>query len=301
MLRYSVWAGLLGGVLVMAGCRPSTSAGPGEAHPPDQVVEFPLHAEDYPWPRAEDEYEPLVARFPAPDGFVRDELADGGWGRWLRHLPLKPPGTPVRSRQGEMIAPGDSMTLGGVVDMDVRKDQECADVILRLRAEYLRWAGREDEIVFHLTGPGKISWPEWKKGMRPRLEGNQLKFHQSAAADSSRASFAKYLAAVFAWCGTLSLTQDGKSVAFEQMEVGDFFVHGGGPGHAVLVADLARDEAGNMKALLLQGYMPAQSVHILAPGTRDAWFDLDPEKPVYAPPWGEFQWSELRRFKGQAE
>lgn len=302
-MRHRLPACVLCALLVLTGCRqretPAVEGEGDQVHPAEQIVNFPLAAEDYPWPRIEDDYEP-AARFEPPRGFSRTELADRSWGQWLRHLPLKPPGTPVLSRQGETIVPGDSAMLGRVVDMDVRVNQECADVILRLRAEYLRWAGREDEIVLNLTGPGKISWPEWRKGMRPRLEGNQLKFYQSAKADASRASFEQYLDSVFAWCGTLSLAQDGKSVAFEQMQVGDFFVHGGSPGHAVLVADLARDEAGNLKALLLQGYMPAQSVHILAPGTGDVWFDLDPDKPVDAPPWGEFQWAELKRFKERA-
>jgi len=295
-LRHGVWAGLLGAVLVMAGCRPAADPGRNEAPPPAQAADFPLHAEDYPWRRTAARYEPLVARFPAPEGFSRDELPDGGWGQWLRHLPLKPPGTAVVTRTGLPIMRANSPSLAAVVDIEVRRNQECADVILRLRAEYLRHAGREDEIVLNLTGRGKIPWPEWQKGMRPRLEGTELEFHKRAPPDSSRASFDKYLASVFEWCGTLSLAQDGKPVTFEQLQVGDFFVHGGSPGHAVLVADLARDDQGNVRALLLQGYMPAQSMHILAAGGGRPWFDLDPAQAVDTPTWGEFSWSELRRF-----
>ena len=252
---------------------------------------------DYLWPHSETAYEPIARRLPPPRGFTLASAADGSYKQWLRHLPLKPKGTPVRSRDADVILPGRSPVLAGVLDMDVRRNQECADTVIRLRAEYLRWAGREDQIVFHLTSEGKISWPEWKKGMRPRLEGNRLVFHKTAHPDSSRASFERYLDAVFTWCGTLSLDKDGQPVPAEDIQIGDFFVHGASPGHAVLVVDLARDDAGNLKALLLQGYMPAQSAHILAPrGARNAWFDLDPEKPVDTPIWGAFEWGELRRF-----
>jgi hypothetical protein len=176
------------------------------------------------------------------------------------------------------------------------------DVILRLRAEYLRWADREDEIVFNLTGEGTISWKQWKTGMRPRLEGSRLRFHKTAEPDASRATFDRYLDSVFAWCGTYSLAQDGRKVRFQELQVGDFLVHGGEPGHghAVLIADLARDEAGSLHALILQGYKPAQSPHVLAPGSGDAWFALDPEQPLDVPRWGVFEWSELRGFTGAA-
>ncbi len=300
-MRYCLLVSLPGVLLTLAGCpKPVNSppVGEGNQAPPEhQPVTFPLAAGDYPWVQTTEEYEPIVARFAEPEGFTRVALADHSWGQWLRHLPLEPPGAPVLARAGAVILPGDSPLLGAVVDIDVRKDQECADVILRLRAEYLRWAGREHEVVFNLTGEGTISWPQWKQGIRPRLEGDQLKFHHTAQADASRASFESYLDSVFAWCGTLSLAQDGERVAFEGIRVGDFFVHGGSPGHAVLVADLARDGAGHLRALLLQGYMPAQSVHVLAPGARGAWFHLDPARPVDTPIWGAFEWSELKSFR----
>ncbi len=263
------------------------------------AMTFPLCADDYPWPRTTPVHEPLVYRFPPPAGAKRTVVAEGSWAQWLRHLPLRPPDAPVVSVSGSTIWYSDSRYVGAVIDMDERKNQECADVILRLRAEYLRWAGREDEIVFSLTGPGTISWPEWQAGMRPRLEGSRLNFYRAADPDDSRQAFDSYLASAFAWCGTLSLSKDGEAAGLEEVRIGDFFAHGGSPGHAAIIADLARGDNGQVWALLLQGYMPAQSAHVLRAEADEQWFLLVPGEKVELPAWGTFDWSELRRFGEQ--
>ena len=284
---------------LLAGChpRPGPESTEGRAPADAEQTPLPLAHDDYPWPKNTSTYEALVRRFVRPPGFTQVELSERSWGQWLRHLPLRPKRTPVVSHGGRQILSGLSPNLAGVVDMDVRENQECADLILRLRGEYLRWAGREAEIAFELTEGGSMSWPEWKRGMRPRWDGRRLRFRETAQGDSSRASFDAFLASVFAWCGTYSLSQEGNRVTWPDVRVGDFFVHGGSPGHAVLIVDLVTDADGNRRALLLQGYMPAQSAHILATGASSPWFELDPDKPVDTPIWGAFEWSELRRFR----
>lgn len=280
--------------LCLVGCR-SHGENPPAAGQPPQPVSYPRSAEGYAWPQEAEHYEPLVQRFPPPEDFTRVEVAERSWGQWLRHLPLRPPEAPVRSHTGVVLLTSLMPVLGAVVDLDERKNQECADLIMRLRAEYLRWAGRESEIVFPVSG-GKLSWPEWKRGMRPRLVEGKLRFSLTAELNSSRESFDRFLASVFAWCGTYSLAAEGKRVPLAEIQVGDFFAHPGSPGHAVLVADLARDQAGNLKALILQGFMPAQSAHLLRPNAAQAWFDLDPDGSLDLPVWGSFEGSELRRF-----
>jgi len=204
----------------------------------------------------------------------------------------------VTFRDGTEVLPASSPDLAAVIDLDIRPNQECSDTILRLRAEYLRWAKREAEIRFELSGGGTIAWPEWKRGMRPREVGGSLSFHRTAGPDASRHSFERFLDTVFAWCGTYSLASEGKPVSPSDVRIGDFFVHGGSPGHAVLIVDMAADALGARKGLLLQGYMPAQSAHVLA---RDGepWFDLDPDQPLDTPLWGAFDWTEVRRFDAE--
>jgi len=254
-------------------------------------------SDDYPWPRSNAAYDPLAARLPTPRGFRRVPLERGSWGDWLRHLPLLPRGSPVTSHRDDLVMPGDFPALAAVADLDVRKNQECADTILRLRAEYLRQAGRDREIVFKAANGEAISWGRWKGGMRPHSDGRRLWSTRDARPDASRASFDRFLDAVFTWCGTYSLAQEGTAASITDARVGDFFVHPGNPGHAVLIVDLARNDSGRTRALLLEGYMPAQSAHILARARGLPWFDLDPERPLYTPVWGgRFRATELRRF-----
>jgi hypothetical protein len=159
-----------------------------------------------------------------------------------------------------------------VLDMDVRKYQECADVVLRLRAEYLLQAGRDEQIVFHLTGGGDISWPQWKQGMRPRYDGRRLHFARTGQPCSSRECFDAFLHSVYEWCGTLSLATEGTVVGSGAPRIGDFFVHGGSPGHGAIIVDLATDGAGRWRALLAHGYplAPAGPGRGLIPQRRDA-------------------------------
>lgn len=295
-LRGAIAAAAIPLMLVSAGCRsggrqPASRVSPSAG----AQVMYPLDAEGYPWPRSRETYEPLAARFAPPRGFERVEALPGSFGEWMRHLPMLPERSSVVSLSGNTIPSGRHPSLAGVIDIDVRKHQECADVNMRLWAEYLRHAGREDQIAFRLTGGGTISWSKWKQGYRLKQQGGSVSFVPMTGPSSSRESFDEFLASVFAWCGTYSLSQEGRSVGFQELQIGDFLVTPGSPGHTVMIADLATNAAGQKRALLLQGYMPAQSVHILA-DSWDPWFSLDPDEPLDVPLWGEFGWDELRRL-----
>ena len=251
----------------------------------------------YPWPLAEAKYEPLSQRLPTSRGFTRLPLPSGSWGEWLRGLPMRRPGTPVRTESGAVRVPGAWPQLGAVVDLDLRRNQQCADIIYRLRAEYLWVTGRPQDISFRATDGSTLSWADWKRGVRPISTGKKLIFLKRGAPDASRASFDRYLAAVFNWCGTLSLDRDTVQVQPADLQVGDILVQGGSPGHAVLVVDLARDRSGHAQALFLQGWMPAQSIHIVSPIGRSGWVGLDPHRPLSVPMFGRpFQWSQVQRF-----
>jgi hypothetical protein len=82
------------------------------------------------------------------------------------------------------------------------------------------------------------------------------------------------------------------------LQPGDFVVQPGGPGHAILVLDLATAPDGRRALLLGQGFMPAQSFQVLVPpGAKGPWFSLDGEA-VDTPFWpAPFPWSSLRRMK----
>ena len=215
-------------------------------------------ADVYRWTHAADS-EALAERFAPPLGYRPVALPASSFGAWLRGLPLKPGRPEVllfngrpKQNQGAHLA---------VADIDVGREdlQQCADAVMRLRAEYLRSAGRDKDICFRFTSGDPARWEEWRAGGRPFVVGNFVRWVRRAAADSSAASFRAYLTSVYRWAGSASLSRELRGgMDPRRVEPGDVFIHGGFPGHAVLVVDVAQDPRGRRKFMLAQSYMPAQ-------------------------------------------
>ncbi len=70
-------------------------------------------------------------------------------------------------------------------------------------------------------------------------EGKRLSF--ASRRDTDYAAFRKYMDYVFAYAGTYSLERELKPVPLASLQIGDVFIKGGFPGHAVLVADVAEN------------------------------------------------------------
>ena len=82
------------------------------------------------------------------------------------------------------------------------------------------------------------------------------------------------------------------------MKIGDVFIQGGFPGHAILVVDMAVNGSGKKLFLLVQSYMPAQEIHVLNnPVDSDSspWYKLDFGEILYTPEW-TFTRNDLKRF-----
>jgi hypothetical protein len=187
-----------------------------------------------------------------------------------------------------------------VLDVDVGATnlQQCADAVIRLRAEYLRQAGCSGRIAFDFTSGDRARWRDWSAGSRPRVSGSTVTWARQASPDSSYRAFRSYLDAVFTYAGSSSLAREMESVEDPRaVRPGDAFIHGGFPGHAVLVADVAQDARGERVFLLLQSYMPAQDIHLLrAPGSSDdPWYRARGDGQLVTPEW-TFAFAELRRF-----
>jgi hypothetical protein len=240
----------------------------------------------------------IEERIAPPAGFRRVPEAAGSFGAWLRKLPLKPGRPPVRLFDGRLKT--NQSAHWAVLDIDVGRGdlQQCADAVMRLRAEYLRAAGAEGAIGFHFTNGEPARWSAWRDGFRPRVRGNRVAWAKSAARDGSYASFRRYLDVVFTYAGSASLERELERVRDpRRIQAGDVFIQGGHPGHAVLVADVAEDAAGRRAVLLVQSYMPAQNIHILRhPGAREnPWYVITGNDRLLTPEW-EFPPGALRRF-----
>jgi hypothetical protein len=239
-----------------------------------------------------------VARTPA--GFVRIPVAPGSFGAFVRGLPVRAPGIPVRSFAGETIAEGDDPRVFAVAELDVgRADlQQCADSVIRLHAEWLWSRGLASRARYRFVSGDLASFASFAAGDRPVVDGNRVRWERRAKPRTDRTSYRAFLDVVFAYASTLSLAREMTHIERSELAPGDAFVAPGSPGHAVMVLDVARDARGRRVALLGQGYMPAQDFHVLASGEPglSPWFSVEGEA-VPTPFWPKpFAWSTLRRF-----
>ena len=246
----------------------------------------------------------LAVRFPAPAGCRRVAVAAGSWGEWLRWLPLRPAGTPARLYNGQLKHPQD--VVAAVVDIDpgTQNLQQCADAVIRLRAEYL-FSQNPSQVHFHLTTGYDFWFSDFLAGRTFRVEGQQVVPAARPPQAVSHAALARYLIPTFGYAGTLSLSRELRPVPLATAQPGDVLIHGGAPGHAVLVVDVAEDMATHQKYLLLaQSYMPAQNIHVLkntyanTPAqSAGAWFAVhQPLQNHFETPEWTFEREELGRF-----
>jgi hypothetical protein len=221
-------------------------------------------------------YYKTIGDIPPPAGFKRIVTTAASFAEWLRLLPLKKDkqvylfnGT-LKSNQSAQYS---------VVDISTgKKDlQQCADVVMRLRAEYLFQQKKYNEIIFQDYSVKKYKW-----------QGG-----------GNRKLFDGYLENVFGWCGSASLEKQLSSVNdIRSMETGDVFIKGGFPGHAVTVVDMAVDDKGEKVYMLVQGYQPAQDMHLLvnpADVSISPWYKLTNEEKIVTPEW-IFYKNQLKRW-----
>ncbi len=255
----------------------------------------------YAWLAAPDRSRTLADEIRAPAGFVRVPVARGSFGDWLRFLPLRPAGTPVRLYTGEDKPRQD--VHAAVVDLDVGKRdlQQCADAGIRLWAEYLWGTKQTDRLTFRLTNGMEVPWRRWAKGWRVKVEGNKTKWVKKRRRSASRKVFEGYVRFIMTYAGTASLARDLPRRGDAPVQPGDLLVQGGFPGHAVLVLDVAVSPAGERVALLGQSFMPAQDFHVLkSPVGADVsvWYRLaDLDGGLDTPEWPGFTRDHVRRLE----
>ena len=185
-----------------------------------------------------------IGDIPTPDGYERIDGDDIEYDRFLRTLPLKPKGAIIKYYWGTIA---DLQDLNyAVVDLPLLSNAEqCADVCMRLRAEYLFSKGQYSDIHF-LSVQGKV-----------------LNYCDG----ESRKDFEDYLRQVFDVANTYSLCQEMRIRNIEDIQPGDVFVYPANSqryGHAVMVADVAENpETGSKAVVLVEGLMPARSMHVM--------------------------------------
>ena len=252
----------------------------------------------YSWLSSYDHDQSIVKRIAPPMGYKRTTCSSGSFCDWLRNLQLKAEGSPVYHYDGTQKYGAASHS---VIDLDTGdKDlQQCADAVMRLKAEYHYGKKDFNRIHFNFTSGHKVSFNDWRRGKKPIVHGNKVRFSGlNDSTDNSYGNFKKYMTIIFSYAGTLSLSQEMKSIDVANIQVGDVFIQGGSPGHAVLVIDVAENNTGQKMFMLAQSYMPAQDMHILTnpfhPGDGP-WYSTEFEQELNTPEW-RFVKSDLKRF-----
>ena len=238
-------------------------------------------------------------RFKAPDGFEREFQDSASFGYYLRHLPLKPEGAPLLAFNGSVLEK--NRVYAAVVDLPIgNKDlHQCADAVMRLRAEYLWRQGRFDEIHFHFTNGFDVPYSKWMQGYRVVIEGNKTYWTTEPKSPSNTyQDFWRYMETIFMYAGTLSLSKELNPIDIKDIKIGDVFIQGGSPGHAAIVVDMAVNPENQERVFILaQSYMPAQNLQVLLnPRTNDVWYNTNQMYPLETPEW-TFDKGSLKRFQ----
>jgi len=97
--------------------------------------------------------------------------------------------------------------------------------------------------------------------------------------------------------GSVALIQP---VPISDLQIGDIFIQGGSPGHAVIVVDMAINSTTGEKAFLLaQSYMPAQETQVLKNPLHlnNPWYYINEINTELVTPEWTFSKNNLKRFK----
>lgn len=227
---------------------------------------------------------PTIGDIPVPEGFQRIGNDDPGFAEYLRSLKLKGRGAKVKYYTG-----GDSGMQDvcyAVVDKPLLSNAEqCADVCMHLRAEYLFSKGYYTEISFR------------------DVSGTTMHYTQYAGGPSNK-SFGAYLRRVYNRANTYSLSRDMATRQLKDIQPGDVFVfparRANSLGHAIMVADVAKNLKNGKKAfLLIQGFTPAMDIHVLRnqdDSSLSPWYMLDENAEEIDLAGFAFQANQLKHF-----
>jgi Domain of unknown function (4846) len=235
---------------------------------------------------------PMVGQIPLPAGYHRIAADKGSFGAWLREIRLKKDrtvylydGSPKRNQDAQFA----------VLDVSVgHKDlQQCADAVMRLRAEYLYGLQLFRLIDFYTEQGVRLNFAQWAAARKVDLSDEKRR----------RVCFDAYLETVFSYCSTRTLEKQLVPAGpFAGLAAGEVLIRGGAPGHAMLIIDVAEDSQGHRIYLLAQSYMPAQDIHIVrnpSDAALSPWYRADDAKPVIETPEWTFTTNQLRTWPGK--
>lgn len=204
-----------------------------------------------------------IGSIPSPAGFIRYEGKDARYATFVRNLPLLPADSILRYYDG---SPNDSLARFNYRRIALpllKQSEQCADVCMRLRAEYLFATRQFFNIRFSDTRHHVLRY--YYGNIHPALH--------------------RYLKGVFNVANTESMKASMPVRKLSDIQPGDVFIYDAKSrpssqyGHAMMVADVAVHPVTGRKAiLLLEGSTPATNIHLvknLAAPSHSPWFILE--------------------------
>lgn len=243
------------GLLMLAGC--------GSSQP--DATEAPAGPTEVPQPTTipiNESGTTVKDRFVPPDGYTRVEAEEGSFAAYLQNFQLKPYGEVAYYYDASVNTAGGTL---GVFDQDVTRWQQCADSIMRLYAEYLYEKGDYDKIAFNFTTGFVCDFKSWSEGKRVKIDGSKCTWVDKAEPSTDHSTLEGYLDFVYQYANTESLQNQMTQVVSNDVQIGDCFVitswqMNENLGHAVFVADMAVNEAGQKLYLIFEGTTPASQI-----------------------------------------
>ena len=237
----------------------------------------------------------IETRYGVPQGYKRVVVEKGSFAKFLRNQKLKPYGEKVQYFNGNYKR--SEGIYDSVFDVEIgdRDLHQCADAIMLLRAEYFYGKKEYDKISFKFVTGFNAQYSKWMQGYRINPNGKGSYYKKTAPSNTYK-DFRNFMNIVFGYAGTLSLEKEMIPQKIENMQIGDVFIMGGSPGHAVIVVDMAENEKGEKIFMLAQSYMPAQQTQILVnPENGGVWYSLKGKDVLVTPEW-KFPIEKLRKF-----
>ena len=251
----------------------------GNASPKKTVEEIPVETTLPPTLKINKDQNTIKERFPTPEGYAYVNVHQNSFEEYIENFPLKKYGSPILKYDGTEIETQHLHEAIFDIDTGTKDLQQCADAIIRLRAEYLFKMKKFDDIKFHFTSGDLMKWNDYKNGTRAFVNGNSVQFKKTEKLDDSYENFRKYLNLIFTYAGTISLNEETKPVLkTSDLKVGDILITAGSPGHIVFIAGVSENQKGEKLFLLAEGFTPAQSIHVLKnpfDPKISPWYELD--------------------------
>lgn len=280
MKRYFLILSYLLGGLACQHSEPKTKQVALVKHQSMEIEVTDANASNYPWYNRLKSNNSLSKRIALPQDFYRIPVDEGSFEDWLRNLPLRKPNSKVYYYNDEEKFTQEIHEA--VVDIDIgdRDLQKSEDAVIRLWTEYL-YSQKDYERIIIPTAEDTLAFRDYYDG-KPNY-----------------AQFRKFLNFAFEKTTTYSFKKSLEIIKIKSLKIGDIFIQSSPPGHAVIVVDMAKNEAEQRIFLLAQAFTPAQDIHIIKnfdnASILGSWYPTNFGTTLYTPEW-EFSNNDLRRI-----